>query len=99
MLCEYIRQTAGLSTTHSLHLSCVRPLGLSLSCVEQALYLEGEVLDLKGQLADMEEIKSDMEGHIAELSQELAAAKEAAEKQASERSAALKVRGHLHEIA
>ena len=73
--------------------------GLRLSCIEQALYLEGEVLDLKGQLADMEEVKSDLEGHIADLSQELAAAHRAAEKQASERRAALKVRGHLHDIA
>ena len=30
--------------------------------------MEGEVLDLKGQLADMEEIKTDLEGHIADLS-------------------------------
>lgn len=58
---------------------------------EQVLYLEGEVLDLKGQLADMEEIKGDLEGHIADLSQELAAARKAAETQASERGAALQV--------
>lgn len=49
------------------------------------------MLDLKGQLADMEEIKGDLEGHIADLSQELAAARKAAEKQASERTAALQV--------
>ncbi len=58
----------------------------------QVLYLEGEVLDLKGQLADMEEIKGDLEGHIADLSQELAAARKAAEKQASERATALQVK-------
>ena len=55
------------------------------------LYLEGEALDLKGQLADMEEIKADLEGHIRDLSHELAAARKAAEKQASERTAALQV--------
>lgn len=53
--------------------------------------MEGEVLDLKGQLAEMEEIKTDMEGHIADLSQELAASRKAAEKQAAERTAALQV--------
>ena len=57
----------------------------------QVLYLEGEVLDLKGQLADMEEIKADLEGHVKDLSQELAAARQAAETQASERTAALQV--------
>ena len=62
---------------------------------EQVLYLEGEVLDLKGQLADMAEIKTDLEGHISDLSQELAAARKAAEKQASERAAALQVWGML----
>ena len=50
------------------------------------------MLDLKGQLADMEEIKADLEGHVKDLSQELAAARQAAEKQASERTAALQVR-------
>ena len=49
------------------------------------------MLDLKGQLADMEEIKADLEGHVKDLSQELAAARQAAEKQASERTAALQV--------
>ena len=53
--------------------------------------MEGEVLDLKGQLADMEEIKTDLEGHIADLSQELAASRKAAEEQAAERTAALQV--------
>ena len=53
------------------------------------------MLDLKGQLADMEEIKGDLEGHIADLSQELAAAHKAAEKQASERTTALQVRATL----
>ena len=84
-----------IQLTFAMHL----PFGLSLSWIEQVLYLEGEVLDLKGQLADMEEVKSDLEGHIADLSQELAAANKAAEKQASERGAALKVRGHLHDVA
>ena len=49
------------------------------------------MLDLKGELADMEEIKADLEGHVKDLSQELATARQAAEKQASERSAALQV--------
>ena len=62
---------------------------------DQVLYLEGEVLDLKGQLADMAEIKGDLEGHISDLSQELAAARKAAEAQASERAAALQVWGML----
>ena len=39
----------------------------------------------------MEEIKTDLEGHIADLSQELAASRKAAEKQAAERTAALQV--------
>ncbi len=102
MCCALSTSSNGGLVYHTQH-TCVVHLsfGLSLSCVEQVLYLEGEVLDLKGQLADMEEIKSDLEGHIADLSQELAAANKAAEKQASERSAALKVRGTcmtLHDV-
>ena len=78
-----------------MHYARARP-GLNsplLSYLEQVLYLEGEVLDLKGQLADMTEIKGDLEGHIADLSQELAGARRAAEKHASERATALQVRG------